>query len=600
MASVSSQDQVSITCPVCLDLLKDPVTIPCGHNFCMQCIKEDWKGEYICPLCRHTFSSRAVLYKNRLMADMVEKFVKNSIQTPASDRCYARRGDVACDVCTGRKLRAVKSCLDCLMSYCDTHLKAHNELVGRNHTMVDAVQLKERVCPRHKKAFEVFCRTDQSCICLLCTMDDHKGHDTITAAAEWSHKKEGLGQSQRRCQQMIQLKEKEMQKLKKAVKNLKSGAQTAVKKNEKMFTEMIHCLERRCSEVTELIRAQEKAEESRAEGLLKLLEQEIAELKRKDAEMEQLSLTQDPIHFLKNMQDMVPISGDLRSDTVARRTLNQSRFFVPLKKSVSALQMQLEEKLDLIFKEEIVKIYAAVSGQTSQAVGGEMGLSACVRGSTDPGLPVRGTHTMDPLPPQLSDGQALIAEPVTREDFLKYSCHFTLDPNTAHPHLYLSEGNTRVEYRQKIQSYPDHPDRFDTWSQVLCREGVSARCYWEVEWSGKVAIAVSYKSICREGAGDECWFGHNYQSWSLEPDTSSYRSGYFWHNNKGTKLPLVASSRIGVYVDHRAGTLAFYSITGDTMTLLHRVHTTFTHTLYPGFGFMCFLSASETATVKLL
>ncbi|XP_063049667.1 E3 ubiquitin/ISG15 ligase TRIM25-like [Engraulis encrasicolus] len=296
----SSQDQVSFTCPVCLDLFKDPVTIPCGHNFCMQCIKEDWKGEYICPLCRHTFSSRTVLHKNRLMAEMVEKFVKTSIQTPASDRCYAGPGDVACDVCTSRKLKAVKSCLDCLMSYCDTHLKAHYELVGRNHTMTEApVQLKERICPRHQKAFEIFCRTDQSCICVLCTMDDHKGHDTTMAAAEWSHKKEGLGQSQKRCQQMIQLKEKELQKLKKAVETLKSGAQTAVKKSEKMFTEMIHCIERRRSE---------------------------------------------------NMQDMVPISGDARSDTVARRTLNQSRFFVPLKKSLSALQMQLEEKLDSIFK----------------------------------------------------------------------------------------------------------------------------------------------------------------------------------------------------------------------------------------------------------
>ncbi|XP_063050785.1 stonustoxin subunit beta-like [Engraulis encrasicolus] len=181
----------------------------------------------------------------------------------------------------------------------------------------------------------------------------------------------------------------------------------------------------------------------------------------------------------------------------------------------------------------------------------------------------------------VSDGQALIAEPVTREDFLQYSCHFTLDPNTAHKYLHLSEGNRRVERRDGAQSYPDHPDRFDVHAQVLCREGVSARCYWEVEWSGVgVGIAVSYNSISRKGLGNECGFGYNDQSWRLllYPSSSS-----FHHNNKQTKLPLVASSRIGVYVDHRAGTLAFYSISGDTMTLLHRVNTTFTHTLYPGF-----------------
>ena len=117
---------------------------------------------------------------------------------------------------------------------------------------------------------------------------------------------------------------------------------------------------------------------------------------------------------------------------------------------------------------------------------------------------------------------------------------------------------------------------------MLCREGVSGRCYWEVEWSGGWGgyIAVSYKSIGRTGRANECVFGHNDLSWSL---SLSSTSSTFWHNNKETKLPLLASPRIGVYVDHRAGTLAFYSVS-DTMTLLHRVQTTFTHTLYPGFG----------------
>ncbi|XP_063050753.1 tripartite motif-containing protein 16-like [Engraulis encrasicolus] len=556
MASASSQEEDSFTCPVCLELLRDPVTIPCGHNFCMRCIKSCWdqedsKGEYSCPLCKHNFDSRPVLHKNRLMAEMVEKFGKTSIQAAAPARCYAGPGDVACDVCTGRKLKAVKSCLECLKSYCDTHLNAHNELIDRNHNMIDATgQLQERICPHHNKVSEIFCRTDQSCICYLCTMDDHKGHDTITAKAEWSHKKEGLGQSQRRCQQIIQLKEKELQELRKAVETLKSGAQTAVEESERMFTVMIRSIERRRSEVTELIRAQEKAEMSRAEGLLKRLEQEIAELKKTDAEMKQLSLTQDPIHFLKNIVSITARPYNTISTSV---TFSQSFSLEPLKKSVSALKMQLEEKLDSIFQQEIVKISAAAA---------------------------KNVQIIQNI--QMSDGQALTAEPVTREDFLQYSCHFTLDPNTAYTHLHLSEGNRRVERRRKAQSYPDHPDRFDYWDQVLCREGVSARCYWEVERSGDwVNIAVSYKSISRKGRGNECMFGVNDQSWILVLRSSI---SSFYHNKKETKLPLVASSRIGVYVDHRAGTLAFYSISGDTMTLLHRVHTTFTHTLYPGFA----------------
>ncbi|XP_062864214.1 stonustoxin subunit beta-like, partial [Trichomycterus rosablanca] len=159
---------------------------------------------------------------------------------------------------------------------------------------------------------------------------------------------------------------------------------------------------------------------------------------------------------------------------------------------------------------------------------------------------------------------------------------FTLDPNTVNKNLRLSEENKVVTCSRTSQSYPDHPDRFDNHSQVVCRESVSGRCYWEVELSGDygVYIAVSYKSISRKGDGDECWFGRNDQSWSLDCSSSRFS---FRHNNKGTEIPIMpSSSRIGVYVDYEAGTLTFYSVS-DTMKLLHRVQTTFTQLLYPGF-----------------
>ncbi|XP_063049863.1 E3 ubiquitin-protein ligase TRIM47-like [Engraulis encrasicolus] len=348
MAAAMASNEDIFMCPICLDFLKDPVTLNCGHNFCLGCIEDCWneedvKGVYSCPQCRKTFTPRPVLNKNIIIAELVDQMRKSRIQTAAAVECAAGPGDVACDVCTGRKLKAVKSCLECLVSYCDTHLKVHDEAnPGRNHTMTDATgQLQERICPHHKKALEIFCRTDQSCICYLCTMDDHKGHDTITARAEWSQKKEGLGQSQRRCQQIIQLKEKELQELRKAVETLKSGTQTAVKESERMFTEMIRSIERRRSEVTELIRAQEKAEVSRAEGLLKRLEQEIAELKRTDAEMKQLSLTQDPIHFLKNI---VSITGRPYSTISTSMTINQSFSLNPLKESLSILILNFQSE----------------------------------------------------------------------------------------------------------------------------------------------------------------------------------------------------------------------------------------------------------------
>uniref|UniRef100_A0A8C2G5V4 B30.2/SPRY domain-containing protein n=1 Tax=Cyprinus carpio TaxID=7962 RepID=A0A8C2G5V4_CYPCA len=172
----------------------------------------------------------------------------------------------------------------------------------------------------------------------------------------------------------------------------------------------------------------------------------------------------------------------------------------------------------------------------------------------------------------------------------KYACFLTLDPNTANTKLILSEENRKVtrmtENRkmarvEKKQPYPDRPDRFDDVYQMLCRESVCGRCYWEVEWTGGyVFISVSYKSISRKRRGDECVFGNNDQSWSLFCSSSSYS---FTHNNIETDLPVKSiSRRTGVFVDHSAGTLSFYSVS-HTMRLIHTVQTTFTQPLYPGF-----------------
>nr|NP_001104724.2 uncharacterized protein LOC100008100 [Danio rerio] len=167
----------------------------------------------------------------------------------------------------------------------------------------------------------------------------------------------------------------------------------------------------------------------------------------------------------------------------------------------------------------------------------------------------------------------------------KYVRFLTLDPNTANTRLILSEENREVKSVRENQPYPDHPDRFHGYycPQVLCRESVCGRCYWEIDWSGDdgVCISVSYKSIKRKGGGHECVFGYNAQSWSLSCDSSRFT---FRHNNTRTDLPVKPlSRRIGVFVDHSTGTLIFYNIYRDTMSLIHSVQTTFTESLCPGF-----------------
>uniref|UniRef100_A0A8C2FC85 Uncharacterized protein n=1 Tax=Cyprinus carpio TaxID=7962 RepID=A0A8C2FC85_CYPCA len=276
-------------CPICLDLLKNPVAIPCGHSYCMSCITDCWdqddqKGVYSCPQCRQTFTPRPVLGKNTMLAKVVEKLKKTKLQAARPAQCYAGSGNVECDICTGDKNKAIKSCLVCLESYCQNHLERHEEFhSGKRHKMTDATgQLRDMICPLHDKLLEIFCRTDQQCICYLCMLDEHKNHETVSATAERTEKQRQLGEMQRKYQEIIQKREKELEELKEAVESHKRSAQAAVEDSERIFTELIRSIERRRSEVTQLIRDQEKAEVSRAEGQLEQLEQEIEDLRRRD------------------------------------------------------------------------------------------------------------------------------------------------------------------------------------------------------------------------------------------------------------------------------------------------------------------------------
>uniref|UniRef100_A0A8C2D2W7 Tripartite motif-containing protein 16-like n=1 Tax=Cyprinus carpio TaxID=7962 RepID=A0A8C2D2W7_CYPCA len=526
-----SVDQKEFMCAVCLDLLKDPVAIPCGHSYCKSCITDCWDQEdqkrvYSCPQCRQTFSPRPALARNTMLAEVVEKLKKTKLKAAVP----AGPGDVECDICTGRKHKAVKSCLVCLESYCQNHFERHEEFHSRKpHKVIEATGgLKEMICQKHEKLLEVFCRTDQKCICVLCTMDEHKNHDTVSAAAQRTEKQ--LKETQKTLQQRIQQREKDLQQLRETVESQKRSAQTAVEDSERIFTELIRSIKRSRSELIRLIRDQEKTAVSQAEERLERLEQEINDLRRRDAELEQLSHTQHHIQFLQSFQSLsAPPESTDRNDDLFSSLFSSDA----LRESVH----QLRDKLEDFCKEELKKI-------------------------SDRGK-VLQIH--------------LLSETNSRQ--------LTLDLNTVNKRLRLSENNRVITDTDTEQSYPDHPDRFDVWCQVLCRESVCGRCYWELEWSAGescvVFISVSYKSISRKGPGVECVFGGNDQSWSLICSSSGYS---FRHNNIWTDLSVKSvSSRIGVFVDHSAGTLSFYSVS-DTMSLIHTVQTTFTQTLYPGFG----------------
>ncbi|XP_076733012.1 tripartite motif-containing protein 16-like [Maylandia zebra] len=537
---MNQMDQTKFCCSVCLDLLKDPVTIPCGHSYCMNCIKSFWDEEekkkiYSCPQCRRTFTARPVLEKNTMLADLVEELKKTGLQVAPADHCYAGPEDVACDFCTGRKMKAFKSCLVCLASYCEKHLQPHYDSpTFKKHKLVEpSKKLQENICSRHDEVMKMFCRTDQQSICYLCSVDEHKGHDTVSAAAERTERQRELEVSRQNIQQRIQDREKDVKLLQQEVEAINQSADQTVEHSEKIFTELIHLIQKRSSDVKQQIRSQQETEVSRVKELQEKLEQEITELKRKDAELKQLSHTEDHIQFLHNYPSLSALSESTDSSSINIRPLS---YF----EDVTAAVSEVRDKLQDILREEWTNISLTVT-------------------------------EVDVL---LSDPQA---EPKTRAGFLKYSCEITLDPNTANTQLLLSEGNRKATAVKQQQSYSDHPDRFTRWWQVLSRESLTGRCYWEVEWRGEgVRVAVAYKNISR--AGSECVFGHNDKSWSLNFYNNIYT---FWHNNIQTRVSGPRSSRVGVYLDHRAGILSFYSVS-ETMTLLHRVQTTFTQPLYAG------------------
>ncbi|XP_053197351.1 tripartite motif-containing protein 16-like, partial [Scomber japonicus] len=555
MAQRDQPDQDSISCSICLDLLKDPVTIPCGHSYCMSCIKSHWDREdqrkiYSCPQCREAFTPRPVLKKNTMLAGLVEQLNKTGLQAAPADHCYAGPEDVACDVCTGRKLKAFKSCLQCLISYCENHLQPHFESPKLKkhklkHKLVEpSEKLQENICSRHDEVMKIFCRTDKKCICYLCTMEDHKGHDTVPAAAERTERQRELEVSRLNIQQKIQDREKDVKLLQQEVEAVSRSADKAVEDSEKIFTELIRLLQKRSSDVKQQIRSQQETEVSGVKELQEKLQQEITELKRKDAELKQLSHTEDHNQFLHNYPSVSQLSEPTDSSSINIRPL---RYFEDVTAAVSELRDELQD----ILRDKWTNISKAVT-----------------------------EVVILPEP-----------EPKTRAEFLKYSCEITLDPNTANPWLLLSEGNRKVTYTGQQQSYSSHTDRFTDYSQVLSRESLTGRCYWEVEWSGEygVYVAVTYKNISR--AESKSQFGRNDKSWSLVCYTIRYG---FWFNNIKTPVTGPPSSRVGVYLDQRAGILSFYSVS-ETMTLLHRVQTTFTQPLYAGLSVYSFLGPGATA-----
>ncbi|XP_039892296.1 tripartite motif-containing protein 16-like [Simochromis diagramma] len=540
-----------LSCAICLDLLKDPVTIPCGHNYCRDCIKIHWDGQdqkhiHSCPQCRQTFIPRPALVKNTMLAELVEEVKQTGLYATPADHCYAGPEDVACDVCHGRKLKAFKSCLHCVVSYCKHHLQPHNDVDGlKKHKLVNPFKkLQENMCPHHSEVMKIFCRTDQQCICYLCSMGEHKGHDTVPASTERTEKQKELKPCHEKIQQRIQDREEHVKVFLQEMEAINESADKAVRDTNKTLQQLFLLIKENISDIQQQIRSQQRTEVNRAKEVLEKLQEELRELKRKEAELEQLSHTEDHTQFLH----MFPLFSNFTECTEVPCTKRHPLLYFD---DVPAAVLEVKNKLQDDLQEGWQKVSRTV---------------------TD----------VDVLLPQ--------PEPQTRAEFLKFSTQLTLDPDTVNMRLLLSEENRRATFVSKKQAYPGHPERFMNRSQVLSRESLTGRHYWEVLWSGfGIYIAVACKSISR--TGDESEFGNNDKSWALRCSSIEYELS---HKRVLEFFSGPQSSIIGVYLDHRAGILSFYSVS-DTMTLIHRVQTTFTQPLYVGLRAYHFLGSDSSA-----
>nr|XP_040042813.1 E3 ubiquitin-protein ligase TRIM39-like [Gasterosteus aculeatus aculeatus]XP_040042815.1 E3 ubiquitin-protein ligase TRIM39-like [Gasterosteus aculeatus aculeatus] len=503
MSAVScllSEDQ--FRCSICLDVFTDPVSTPCGHNFCMNCITKHWSSYYKCqcPLCNEAFTTRPDLRVNTLFSEMVVQFRQSAQQkasSSSSEQQESKPGEVPCDVCTGTKVKALKSCLVCLASYCETHLEPHLTASRlRRHQLVDPVEnLEGRMCTKHDKPLELFCKSDQTCVCMLCPALDHKMHKIVPLKEEYEEKNAELGMKKVELQQMIQKRQLKIQVFKHSVKRIKENAYMEVAESVRVFTSLKKSLDRGLNKLIKTIEEEQKTTQKQAEAFIRELEREISELKKRSAELEQVSLSGDHVHLLQSFPylNANPPTEDWTDVSVQPPSYEGT--------VVSAL-LQLEKNLS----REMKKLFAEAELRRVQ----------------------------------------------------KFAVDVTLDPETAHPELLLSDDGKRVKHGDVKKNLPDNPERFSHYNFVLAKQSFSSgRSYFEVQVRGKPKwiLGVVSESVYRKGLV------------TMTPE-AGYRTIWLRNGNEykalaSPSVPLRLTSgpqKVGVFVDYEEGVVSFYDV----------------------------------------
>ncbi|NWR49757.1 TRI25 ligase, partial [Regulus satrapa] len=605
MAALESESGLSgleeeLTCSICLCLFSSPVTVPCGHNFCASCLELTWaglSGGFSCPQCRATFAGRPQLQKNTVLCRVVEQLqgcvgAKGEEEEKEDEDCYsqmdefwARESPVLCDSCG--EAPAQQTCLTCTASFCAEHLRPHRDSPAfRDHQLCPPLRdLQQRKCPQHNRLFEFFCSKHRACICSLCLLG-HKLCPTTpleqaTAAAQSMLKKKLMelhNQSERTARAMSTVKT-----------NQNQSAETASRKKELIrneFSEIKAVIEARENEIMTAITEEEKRVWNKFDYIYSVLGNKKNEIQSLKDQIEMALTESDDILFLKRAavlqqtstkEPFVPV---FELDQNVMHSTYQSA--INLKDIVKISVIQSREK-----KEEVNPAWSRrlnqINSSPSMSV---MGVKHNMRGLFPTGQTLFSSFDTAPTPTPTTSAATAVKELIDsflkkpREELLQYAAKITLDYNTAHNTVVLTENCTRMSISGTFTGHKSHPQRFTDYRQVLgfqyFKKGVH---YWEVELQqgSFCGLGICYGSMERQGP--ESRLGRNSKSWCIEWLNSKISS---WHNDVEKCLPNTKATKIGVLLHCEGGFVIFMAV-GEKNNLIYKFKAQFTEALYPAF-----------------
>ncbi|KAK5856232.1 hypothetical protein PBY51_007841 [Eleginops maclovinus] len=449
--------------------------------------------------------------------------------------------DVVCDSCMDSPNKALKSCLTCLVSYCEAHLRPHLENTKfQNHRLVDPLHdIDCRTCEVHQLPIERFCLMDGCCLCLECENQEHEGHTSASVGEARTQIETEMQNKQEEISQSSSSAEKAIGKLQDNTDLIKSSVQEVCVIVEQQFSRLQTTVEEARKGVKEVLEGEQSQALRQAEGIQAHLEQKRTELQKTLAQMNKLSRSKSDVDFLQEYSEWKKGVADVCLPSPHINRMNHLTSFVQVVTDTT------KELCDLI-----------LSSYTEQL--------KCKS----------GTKSLMPVsePPALPD-------PETREDFLRYTRTLTFDPDTTHPFLRATDGNRKLTNTSPWQhSYPDHIARFDYWRQAMTSDSLYlGRHYIEAELSGEGAhVGVTYKSIYRKGEqSTSCITGNDF-SWCFGKNSRGF---FAWHAGVETPLEGTDITKIGLSVDFERGSLSFFDVTGP-MQLLHKYMVDFIEPLY--------------------